>query len=84
MFEYLTQEVCAKKIILDIKDNTIYSIKFISGCPGSLQGISRLVEGMSVDDAIIRLQGITCGRKSTSCPDQLSMALQSYKKYKHL
>ena len=57
--------------------NIIKSVVFTGGCNGNLQGISRLVEGMSAEDAITRLKGIKCGFKPTSCPDQLAIALES-------
>ena len=79
MFEYSPEGTCSKKITFDIKDNKVSNVDFISGCPGSLQGIGKLVEGMNVDEAIKRLEGINCGRKDTSCPDQLAKALIKYK-----
>lgn len=76
MYSYDTKGVCAKKINFSIVDGKIVSVSFIGGCSGNLQGISRLIEGMQVEDAITRLRGITCGNKSTSCPDQLALALE--------
>ena len=76
-YEYSTSGTCSKKIILDLsEDNVIESVKFIGGCHGNLQGISSLVKGMKADEVVARLEGIKCGFKSTSCPDQLSKAVK--------
>lgn len=77
MFTYKMTGVCSKKITFEIECDKLKSVKFYSGCPGNLHGISNLVEGMPVEEAIIRLKGITCGGKSTSCPDQLAKALEN-------
>lgn len=74
---YRTQGTCSSAIDLEVEDGIIKSVAFTGGCHGNLQGISRLVEGMKVEDAISRLKGIRCGFKSTSCPDQLARALES-------
>ena len=74
---YKTQGTCASTIDLEVENGIIKSVAFIGGCHGNLQGISRLVEGMKVEDAIERLKGIRCGFKPTSCPDQLARALES-------
>lgn len=74
---YKTQGTCSSAIDLEVEDGIIKSVAFTGGCHGNLQGISRLVEGMKVEDAIARLKGIRCGFKSTSCPDQLARALES-------
>ncbi|HJD45767.1 MAG TPA: TIGR03905 family TSCPD domain-containing protein [Candidatus Mediterraneibacter norfolkensis] len=74
--EYSPKGVCSKKINFDIVDNKVRNVSFVGGCNGNLQGISRLIEGMDVDEAISRIEGIHCGFKSTSCPDQLSRALK--------
>ena len=63
-------------IHFDIEDNKVKNVSFVGGCNGNLQGISRLIEGMDVDEAISRIEGIRCGFKSTSCPDQLAKALK--------
>lgn len=76
---YRTQGVCSREINLEILDNTINQVQFIGGCSGNTQGVARLVEGMDVDEAIKRLDGIQCGPRSTSCPDQLAKALKEYK-----
>ncbi len=79
VFTYKTTGVCSRSITLDVEDNTIVSAKFEGGCNGNTKGITALVAGMDIDEAISRLEGITCGFKSTSCPDQLANALKSYK-----
>jgi len=73
--EYNTKGTCSRKIILDVEDDVIVDCKFVAGCPGNTLGVSTLVKGMKVDEAISRLKGIRCGLKSTSCPDQLASAL---------
>lgn len=70
------QGVCSQKIDFDIVDGKITNVSFLGGCNGNTQGISRLVEGMEVSDAISRLEGIHCGFRDTSCPDQLAKALK--------
>jgi len=76
---YRTQGVCSREIHFEVKDNKLIHVEYIGGCSGNTQGLSRLVEGMDVDEAISRLEGIQCGPKHTSCPDQLAKALQAYK-----
>lgn len=71
--------VCAKEISFDIVDNKIKNLNFVNGCPGNLIGLSKLIDGMDIDEAIERLRGIDCRGKGTSCPDQLSKALEEYK-----
>lgn len=84
-FSYKTQGVCSSKFIISIDDNkkTINWIKIIGGCAGNTAGISRLVEGMKIEDVIKKLKGIPCGMKGTSCPDQLTKALEKYIKEKN-
>ena len=74
-YEYKTSGTCAGKIVLDIENGIVENVRFIGGCHGNTQGISKPVEGVSVDEVINRLEGIRCGMKSTSCPDQLAKAL---------
>ena len=76
---YQTSGTCSTAIDIEVTDGMIDSVSFSGGCNGNLQGISRLVKGMKVEDAIERLKGIKCGFKSTSCPDQLARALESLK-----
>lgn len=73
---YQTQGVCSKKIDFDIIDNKVCNVKFTGGCNGNTQGVAALVEGMDVDEAITRMEGIKCGFRPTSCPDQLATALK--------
>lgn len=77
--QYVTSGTCSKMIDFEVENNIIKSVAFTGGCNGNLKGISALVAGMSVDDAISKLKGIQCGFKSTSCPDQLARALEQYK-----
>lgn len=79
MFVCKTKGVCSTEIHLDIENDTIKKVEFIRGCQGNLLGISALVSGMNIDDAIKKLKGIDCRNKGTSCPDQLSKALEEYK-----
>ena len=74
-YTYAPTGVCSSQIDLELEDGVIRSVSFTGGCNGNLQGISRLVTGMRAQEAIERLQGIQCGWKPTSCPDQLSKAL---------
>ena len=77
---YQTEGTCSKLIDLNVDDdNTVHNVRFVGGCNGNLKGIGQLVEGMKVDDVIARLKGTTCGIKPTSCPDQLSRALEQAK-----
>ena len=77
-YTYKTKGTCAAAIEITLDDNNIIeNVKFIGGCRGNTQGISALVKGMKVEDAIARLEGIRCGFKNTSCPDQLAQALKT-------
>ncbi|WP_394524160.1 TIGR03905 family TSCPD domain-containing protein [Lacrimispora sp. JR3] len=80
---YKTRGVCSKEISFEVKENKVVNVQFVGGCSGNTQGVSRLVEGMDVDEAIKRLEGIQCGFRPTSCPDQLSIALKEYKEGVH-
>ena len=75
---YKTSGVCSKEIQFEIEDDIIKSVDFVGGCSGNTQGISKLVEGMSIDEVIKRLEGVKCGFRPTSCPDQLAQALKAY------
>lgn len=79
MFEYITKGTCANKILFDVEDQKLKNVSFINGCPGNLLGISQLVEGLSIDDVIAKFDGISCGGRPTSCPDQLANALKKWK-----
>ena len=74
--QYRPKGVCSQSIDFDIEDNKVKNVSFVGGCSGNLQGISRLIEGMDVNEAISRIEGVRCGFKSTSCPDQLAKALK--------
>lgn len=73
---YRTHGVCSQAILLDLDGDVIKKVEFIGGCSGNTQGVARLVEGMKAEDAIARLEGIKCGPRPTSCPDQLAKALK--------
>lgn len=72
--------VCSMKMIFNIENNIIKSLKIIGGCPGNTVGVSKLVEGRSIEEVIQMLKGIPCGNKGTSCPDQVATALEEYRK----
>lgn len=74
--QYKPQGVCAQMIDVELEGDIIKSVEFIGGCAGNTQGVAALVKGMQVDEAIARIQGIRCGFKATSCPDQLANALK--------
>lgn len=79
-YTYSTTGTCSKKIEIEVDENEIITdVKFFGGCHGNLQGISKLVIGMKIDEVISKLSGIRCGFKSTSCPDQLAAALKEIK-----
>ncbi len=77
MYNYTTKGVCSRNVSFEIDNGKVINVSFIGGCDGNLKGISTLVEGMDVNEAITKLKGIRCGGKSTSCPDQLARALES-------
>ena len=79
MYEYKTSGTCSRSILFDIEDGKVKNVQFIGGCNGNLKGIAALVEGMDVDTVIERVQGVTCGMKTTSCPEQLAQALSAAK-----
>ena len=78
-YSYRPRGVCSQYMELDVEDGILRSFRVLGGCDGNLQGIARLVEGMPVDEVIARLEGIRCGGKPTSCPDQLATALKQMK-----
>ena len=75
-YEYKTKGTCSQRILFDVTDGVVTNVTFIGGCNGNLKGIAALVEGQPVTEVSSRLEGITCGMKSTSCPDQLAQALK--------
>lgn len=76
--EYKTNGVCSNSIEFEIKDDMIQSVKFVGGCAGNTAGIAKLVKGMPVKEVIEKLEGVKCGHRPTSCPDQLARALKEY------
>lgn len=75
--DYKTKGVCSRNISFELtEDNKVENVQFTGGCNGNLKGIASLVDGMDVDEVIKRVEGITCGFKGTSCPDQLAQALK--------
>lgn len=75
-YVYKTKGTCSKEIIVELDNDIIKNVEFLGGCNGNLKGISSIVKGMKVDDVIEKLKGITCSGRPTSCPDQLSKALE--------
>ena len=76
-YTYRPQGVCSQLMEVEVEDGKVRRVEVVGGCNGNLQGISRLVAGMDVEDAISRMEGIRCGYKPTSCPDQLAKALKA-------
>lgn len=76
VIEYTPKGVCSRRMRIEVEDGVVKSLKVEGGCHGNLQGISKLVVGMKTEDVISRLEGIRCGMKPTSCPDQLAKALR--------
>ena len=74
---YKTRGVCSQEIHLELDNDIIKSVEIIGGCYGNTQGVARLVTGMNAQDAIAKMEGIKCGFKNTSCPDQLAQALKT-------
>ena len=77
--QYRPMGVCSRQINVELDGDTIKSVEFVGGCAGNTMGISHLVKGMNVDEAIERMEGLRCGNKPTSCPDQLAKALRAAK-----
>ncbi len=77
--EYIPKGICARRITFDVEDNKVKNVHFDGGCDGNHKGIISLIEGADIDFVIDRLDGITCGPRPTSCPDQLAQALKAYK-----
>ena len=78
--KYIPNGVCSRQYDIDYENNKIVSIRVVGGCNGNLAGLSSLLKGMDIDEAISRLEGIKCGFKPTSCPDQIAKALKTIKK----
>jgi len=79
MSTYVTKGVCAKGIDFEVENGIVKEVKFEAGCNGNLKGLSSLVQGMKVEDVIEKIKGTTCGKRNTSCPDQLAVALENWK-----
>jgi len=79
-FRYKPQGVCSREMIITIENDTILKVEIIGGCAGNTLGVSQLIKGMKVEEAIKRLKGIPCGTRGTSCPDQLAKALEEANK----
>lgn len=75
--DYKPVGVCSQLIRVDVENDIVKHAEFIGGCSGNTQGVAKLVQGMNVSEAISRLEGIKCGYKQTSCPDQLAKALKA-------
>ena len=78
-YRYKTSGTCAREIGFTVEDGKLKNVQYFGGCNGNLKGIGALVEGMEIDEVISRLEGIRCGLKTTSCPDQLAQALKAVK-----
>ena len=78
-YTYKTKGTCSREIAFEVENGKVANVQFFGGCNGNLKGIAALVEGMSVEEVISRVEGIRCGMKSTSCPDQLAQALKEAK-----
>lgn len=78
--EYIPSGVCSKKMIVESENNIITKVQIIGGCPGNSLGVSKLCVGRNIDEIINDLKGVKCGMKSTSCPDQLTKALEELKR----
>ena len=76
---YKTRGTCSSQINIEVEVDTVKKVQFVGGCHGNTQGVSKLVEGMKVEDVINKLEGIDCKGKGTSCPDQLAKALKMFK-----
>ncbi len=75
-YQYRPRGVCSQGITFELEDGRVKNVRFVGGCSGNTQGVSRLVEGMPAEEAVRRLSGIRCGMKATSCPDQLARAIR--------
>ena len=75
-YSYKTQGTCSQAITFDLDDGIVTNVQFYGGCNGNTQGVAKLVDGMKAEDIIAKLEGIQCGFKGTSCPDQLSKAIR--------
>ncbi len=83
-YEYTPKGVCSRKMIFELDGDKVESMQVVGGCNGNLKGIAALVKGRNIDEVIQALNGIQCGMKNTSCPDQIAHALAAYKKESQL
>lgn len=74
--DYIPRGVCSRAFHIQVEDGTVQDVQVVGGCSGNLQGLSSLLRGMKVEEAVRRLEGIRCGNKQTSCPDQIAQALK--------
>ena len=79
MMRHMNKGVCSRAVDFEVENNIITSCEFIGGCHGNTQGVAKLVIGRDIDEVIATLEGINCGGRGTSCPDQLAEALKQYK-----
>ena len=80
IYTYKPKGVCSREMLIELEGDIIKSVKIVGGCAGNSIGVSKLVEGMNIDEAIKRMKGIQCGSRGTSCPDQLAKALEEAKR----
>lgn len=78
-YRYTPEGVCSREMIIEMDGDIIKSVKIVGGCPGNTVGVSTMVEGKNIDEVIKKIKGIPCGRRGTSCPDQLAKALENIK-----
>ena len=78
-YSYKTSGTCSREILFEVENGKVKNVRFVGGCNGNLKGIGALVEGMDINDVIARVEGISCGGRPTSCPDQLAQALKQAK-----
>ncbi len=76
--KYITKGTCSREINFEVVDGKLHNVQYVGGCNGNLKGVSALLEGMDIAQAIVKLKVIKCGLKQTSCPDQLAQALERY------
>ena len=82
VYTYKTNGTCSSQITIEVENNIIKNVAFLGGCNGNTKGIAKLVQGMTIDEVITKLEGIKCGFRPTSCPDQLATALKKIKENK--
>lgn len=80
IYRYTPKGVCSREMVIEIENDIIKNVQIVGGCAGNTVGVSRLIQGMQIDEAIKRMKGIPCGSRGTSCPDQLALALEEVKK----